>query len=185
MIADKNFKFKTNVSFDYYEKKTDATACLSKAGADAIQKEKMAFFEQDVTVPQFLSLATSGHTFCNLFDYDPNKQYWVSFSTGNHLTDPEYKKGKHKGGMKLCMKADQFFKGSQAVFIDIDKTKYTTVPEYLAQLRYKPTCVYMSYSDSLLKHGIASRRFRMVYVFDRILEKKNCNMYRKPLLIAL
>lgn len=172
MIADKNFKFKTNVSFDYYEKKTDATACLSRAGADAIQKEKMAFFEQDVTVPQFLSLATSGHTFCNLFDYDPNQQYWVSFSTGNHLTDPEYKKGKHKGGMKLCMKADQFFKGSQAVFIDIDKTKYTTVPEYLAQLRYKPTCVYMSYSDSLLKHGIASRRFRMVYVFDRILGKE-------------
>lgn len=103
-----NFTFRTNVSLDYYEKKSDATACLSREGANAIGKNKMAFTEVSITVPQFLELATSGHAFCNLYDYDPNQKYWVEISDGKMTqTYPVYKNGPNKGAMKLSTKSDQ------------------------------------------------------------------------------
>ena len=172
MIAISNYKFRINVSIDSYITKKEATACLSKAGAKTIGKEKMAFVEVPLTVSDFLQLATSGHTFCNLFDIDPDKRYWVKNSEGkSYKVYPVYKKGRNKGAMKLTFKADVFFKGAQAVFVDVDNTKYRDVRSYLEALTYKPTCVYMSFSDNIEKHGIVSRRFRLVYVFDRILNK--------------
>lgn len=69
------------------------------------------------------------------------------------------------------MKSDKFFAGTQTVFVDVDYTKYDNISDYLGTLTYCPTCVYMSFSDKKEKHGILSRRFRMVYVFDKILNK--------------
>lgn len=172
MQTKTNFKFTTNVSIDYYEKKTDASACLSKEGAKAVNKSKMAFKVQDVTVPEFLSLATNGYTFCNLFAYDPNQKYWITTTQGKSFKQyPVYKNGQNKGAMKLTFKADNYFYGSQVVFVDVDNTRFKTVPEYLSRLRYQPTCVYMSYSDNVEKNGVVSRRFRLVYVFDQVLGK--------------
>ena len=82
MIKNSNHKFRINVSLDTYTTKKEATACLSKVGAKAAGKEKMAFIEESVTVDDFLDLAISGHAFCNLFDIDPNKRYWVKNSEG-------------------------------------------------------------------------------------------------------
>ncbi len=164
-----NFKFRTNVSVETYKDKKEATACLSAAGANAVGKSKMAFKEQSVSVAGFLGLATSGHAFCNLFDFDPNTEYWVSTSSGQHyLSYPVYRKGENKGAMKLSFKSDQFFKGSQTVFVDIDFTRYTTIDDYVSTLTWKPTCVYMSFSDNKEKHGVVSRRFRLVYVLDEV-----------------
>ena len=171
MLTDDNFRFRTNVSLDYYEKKTDAIACLSREGASKIGKNKMAFQEVSVSVPEFLSLATTGHAFCNLFDYDPNVKYWIEGADGkkSHVF-PVYKNGPNKGAMKLSTKSDQFFKGAQTVFVDVDNTKFTSVKDYLSTLTYTPTCVYMSFSDGLAKgkDGVISRRFRLVYVLDQI-----------------
>jgi hypothetical protein len=173
MIKISNYKFRINASLDTYTTKKEATACLSKVGAKTAGKEKMAFIERSVTVDEFLELAISGHAFCNLFDIDPNKQYWVKNSEGKkYQVYPVYRKGKNKGGMKLTFKSDIFFKGAQAIFVDIDNTRYRTIPEYINCLTYKPTCVYMSFSDNTEKHGVLSRRFRLVYVFDRILNKE-------------
>ena len=173
MITINNFRFRVNVSIDTYTNKKEATACLSRVGAKTIEKEKMAFVEKSLLVSDFLELATSGHTFCNLFNIDPNKQYWVKKSDGKkYLEYPVYKYGKNKGGMKLTFKCDEFFKGAQAIFVDIDNTKFSTIPEYIKCLSCKPTCVYMSFSDNTEKHGIISRRFRLVYVFDRLLNKE-------------
>ena len=72
-MIDRNFTFRVNISNDWYEKKTDATACLSLKGAKYLGKEKMAFREYDVTVDQFLEGATKGYTFCNLFEFDPSR----------------------------------------------------------------------------------------------------------------
>lgn len=164
-----NFRFQTNVSIDTYKDKREATACLSAAGAKAVGKSKMAFMEQSVSTAEFLGLATSGHAFCNLFDIDPNKKYWVESSNGQHFESfPVYKNGPNKGAMKLTFKADQFFKGSQTVFVDIDFTRYTAIPEYISTLTLPPTCVYMSFSDNKEKHGEVSRRFRLVYVLDEV-----------------
>ena len=76
MRIDENFKFWTTVSRDAYEKKTDASACLSSIGAKAIGKEKMAFYRQEVTIEEFLMLAIKGHAFCNLFSFDTTQEYW-------------------------------------------------------------------------------------------------------------
>ena len=173
MIKISNYKFRINVSLDTYTTKKEATACLSKVGAKTAGKEKMAFIERYVTIDDFLDLAISGHAFCNLFDIDPNKKYWVKNSEGKkYQVYPVYRKGMNKGGMKLTFKSDIYFKGAQAIFVDIDNTKYRTIPEYINCLSFKPTCVYMSFSDNTEKHGVVSRRFRLVYVFDRILNKE-------------
>ena len=177
-----NFKFRVNVSNDYYVKKTDASACLSKDGAKSIGKVKMAFREQDVTVDEFLQYALNGYAFCNLFHFDTNQSYW--FETGNgqrYQTTPLYKNGKNKGCMRIEFKSDRFFIGAQTVFVDIDLTRFELIPEYLACLTYKPTCVYMSYSDKLEKDKVTSRRFRMVYVFDRIMGKDDLNVISRTI----
>lgn len=172
MKKDKNFRFQTNVSLDTYRTKKDAISCLSSKGAAAIGKNKMAFKQQSLSTDEFLTLATGGHTFCNLFMYDPTKKYWFQDKEGKwHYCYPEYQNGKNKGGMKLCMKRDEFFEGAQTVFVDIDYTKYDNIRDYVSTLTYQPTCVYMSYSDKQEKSGRVSRRFRLIYVFDKILTK--------------
>ena len=54
MIKDSTFRFHTSISQEGYQNKTDATACLSKLGADAIGMNKMAFYRLSVTVDEFL-----------------------------------------------------------------------------------------------------------------------------------
>ena len=173
MFKSEFFQFQTNVSLDIYQSKTDAIACLSSKGAAAIGKNKMAFKVQTVTVGQFISLAINGHAFCNLFQYDPTIKYWIQSKEGKwYLEYPEYQKGANKGGMKLCMKRDEYFAGAQTIFVDVDYTRYNNVHDYISTLKYTPTCVYMSFSDRKEKQGRVSRRFRMVYVFEQVLNKK-------------
>lgn len=180
MYTDKNFVFSVNVSRDNYANKGEASACLSLAGAKAVGKVKMAFSETCLTVDQFLQQALSGHSFCNLFDYDPNQKYWIETSGGKRYQSyPVYRQGRNKGCMKLNFKSDRFFRGSQTVFVDIDYTRFKTIPEYLDCLTLKPTCAYMSYSDKLEKDGVTSRRFRLVYVMDRELNKMNMNIVNR------
>lgn len=180
MKTDSNFVFRVNVSNDSYTTKSEASACLSRAGAEAVGKVKMAFREKSLTVDQFLQQALTGHSFCNLFDYDPNQKYWLETSAGKRYQSyPVYRQGQNKGCMKLNFKSDRFFRGSQTVFVDIDYTRFKTIPEYLDCLTLKPTCAYMSYSDGLEKDGITSRRFRLVYVLDRELNKMNMNIVNR------
>lgn len=173
MLEIKNFRFQTNVSYEGYQCKSDASACLSTRGAKAIGKETMSFVQMSVTTSEFLDYATNGHAFCNLFHFDANKKYPFQKSDGQwYQTYPTHHRGNHKGAMKLCMKSDKFFMGAQTVFVDVDYTRFTDVREYLGTLSYPPTCVYMSFSDRKEKKGISSRRFRMVYIFDRVLNEK-------------
>ena len=173
MKTQTDFKFTLNVSNEPYECKGDALACLSSAGAKAIGKNKMAFKEQTITVSEFLGLATSGYTFCNLYQFDESKKYWIENKKHQkYLMYPTYQRGAAKGCMKVCFKRDDFFKSAQVVFVDVDLTKYQTVEEYISVLRFKPTCVYMSYSDGLEKHGVVSRRFHLVYIFEKPLDKE-------------
>ena len=167
----KNYGFSINVSVEAYKSKEEAGKCLYKEGAKELGREKMAFFEKHITVDEFLNYATSGHTFCALFDYDPDQMYWIENSLGKkEKISPVYRRGKNIGAMNIKMKRDQFFRGSQAIFVDVDYTKFSDVKDYIDALTYKPTCVYMSYSDKLEKRGKISRRFRLVYVFDQILD---------------
>ena len=59
MRIDSNFVFRVNVSNDSYMTKSEASACLSRAGAEAVGKVKMAFREKSLTVDQFLQRSFS------------------------------------------------------------------------------------------------------------------------------
>lgn len=173
MKKDNTFKFRTSISREGYEDKKTAQLCLSTKSAKAIGKVKMAFKEQEVTVDEFIDYAISGHAFCNLFKFDENKKYLFTnaYRDKNGIyhstyTFPIYKVGLNKGCFKLSFKSDAFFRGSQTVFVDVDFTHYDSLESYISCLTYKPTCAYYSYSDNIDKHGIISRRFRLVYVFD-------------------
>lgn len=170
MKRDEQFKFKTSISREGYENKDTAKMCLSSITSKKIGKAKMAFKETEVTVTEFLNYAVNGYAFCNLFRFDENKKYWIKKGVHNTLTYPVYKNGVNKGYFKLTFKADDYFYGSQTIFVDIDYTHFQEISDYINCLRYKPTCVYTSYSDKADKHGIVSRRFRLVYVFDTILD---------------
>lgn len=173
-----NFYFNINVSREFYETKEEARACLSREGAQAVGKSKMAFKETFINITEFLRLATSGYSFCNLFTFDPNQLYWIQSSDGTwNKTYPVYRKGPNKGCMNIKMKSNQFFYGAQAIFVDIDFTRFKNVKDYLALLTIPPSCVYMSYSDNKTKKmkdrgEVCSRRFRMVYLFEEILTKE-------------
>ena len=168
MIVNANFRFLVNISLEGYKCKTDATACLSRAGSKAIGMNKMAFQEMYVTPMEFLSYATSGHTFCNIFEFDKDS-YWITTEKGHFKCSPFYHRGANKGAMKLSFKADEYFKGAQVVFVDVDYTSFTTIEEYVDSIMLKPTAVYPSYSDNTDKHGVISSRFRLVYVFSHLL----------------
>ena len=173
MREDQYFRFSTNVSVESYKSKEEACKCLDRKGAKEIGRETMAFREQTITVSDFLSLAISGHTFCALFDYDPQKKIEKVSPQGHpYKTYPVFKGKKiNAGAMKPGVKADEFFKGSQVIFVDVDYTRFQNVPDYLYTLTFPPTCVYMSYSDKKDKGGVISRRFRLVYVFDQLLNR--------------
>ena len=170
-----DFRFALNVSAEGYEKKTDASACLSSAGAKAIKRKKMCFFEMNLTVNEFIEKAFEGHSFCALFRFKENKKYWYENRLGRkYLAYPHYTKDtitSTKGGLKIDFKRDEYFSGAQVIFIDIDNTKYTNLEEYIEKLTFKPTMVYMSYSDGKEKNGVISRRFHLCYIFDKILNK--------------
>lgn len=173
MKINKDFKFILNISNEGYNKKTDATACLSAKGAEAISRKKMCFFENTVTVDEFLEKAQQGHSFCAIYRFEADTKYWYKNKKGQKfLGYPHYKRNSGTstlGGLKIDFKRDEYFTGSQVIFIDVDNTKYTDVNEYINTLQFKPTMVYMSYSDNKDKGGITSRRFHLCYVFDTLL----------------
>ena len=59
----------------------------------------------------------------------------------------------------------EHFKGSYGVFIDCDH-QTVTLEEKLSQMTLKPTIWYRTFSDK-----VEDRRFRFVYIFDRLLTK--------------
>ena len=61
------------------------------------------------------------------------------------------------------------FIGSYTVYVDVDKTQYGSMYEYIDKLTYKPTFAYYSYCDGIDKKGVISRRFRLCYVFNQMI----------------
>ena len=194
MFHNANFNFSIAHSINCYKTKEQSKIALSLKGVRAYNStkenpdehlSKMAFVRDFISISTFAEMATSGYTFCNLFSYDPNRKYRTTGKWRSSIW-PEYRFGKNKGGMKMQMKADEYYEGSQCFFVDIDYTGYQNIGDYIANLKLKPTVVYMSYSDKVCKIdkkqknnpkydtkiGIKSRRFRLCYVFNEIIYGK-------------
>ncbi len=175
------FRFSINKSSDFYECKDQAVSCLTGKGAKANNKLRMAFKEEQLTVDEFITSAVSGFSFCNLFSYE-DKKYWVKSNNYWSLTYPYYQRGKNKGCLKIQFKKDDHFAGSQALFFDIDYTNAKNMFDYISRLDKKPTCGYYSYSNDKMKGGVISSRFRLVYIFDEILDRINFKRLYKNIL---
>lgn len=172
MREDRNFKFKVNISVDHYESKSQATSCLTAKGGQEVGKNKMSFIEKEVDIDEFVKKALEGHSFCGLFDVNPNVKYWIKRKNGRKMKMyPVYRRGASNGALKIEFKRNEFFKGAHAVFVDVDETRFDDVGEYIDSLTLKPSFVYMSYSDGKDKGGKVSRRFHMVYIFEEELDK--------------
>lgn len=137
----KNMTFRISVSVEGYEKKDDAQQCVSNGEAvREKRKEVTKFKEMELSVNDFVELATTGHTFCGLFKHK-------------------------KGNFTARTKSGKNYKGSQVVFIDIDETRFETMVDFIDVLSYPPTVGYYSFNDKDVAGG---RRFRLVYVLDKV-----------------
>jgi len=183
----KDYKFPVSISREGYNSKEEVTTCLTRGGAKGLGKEPMAFKEQTVTIDEFANYAITGHSFCNLFNVE-NKKYAPETTSdkvkivykdengnenkkgGQYLI---YQSGKNRGFFKMSAKRNDLFKGSYTIFVDIDKESYSDdIEEYIGALTYTPTVTYTSFSDKVDKEKTGySRRFRMVYVFDSMLNR--------------
>ena len=168
---DSTYTFRTSISREGYDSKEQSRLCLSSETCPE-GKSKMAFKQHSVTISKFAEYATDGYSFCALFSYNPDKYYWIIESSGRkYQLKPVYSRGLNKGCFRMQFKSEEFFVGTQTIFVDIDLTHYDNVDDYLNCLTYKPTVTYLSFSDNIKKNGVISRRFRMVYVFDTVLNK--------------
>jgi len=168
-----DYRFEIGLSVNAYQSKEETKLCLSTIGAKSAKMDKLAFYNHTtISVEEFEYYATNGYCFCNLFNYDATRKYYrentnPKFNFNFVYEYPEYRRGNNKGAMKLQFKCDDFFEGSQCVFVDVDYTKFETMQEYIHVLVMKPTLCYCTFSDRIK----GTRKFRLCYVFDSILDE--------------
>ena len=88
-----------------------------------------------------------------------------------HLFNPE--NTRKDGSFGSSEKKDQNFRGSYVIGVDIDKTSYGSMSEFVSTLTLKPSLSYTSYSNmqfNCKKCCMNGARFRLIYVFDELIE---------------
>lgn len=165
MKKDSSYSFIVSISRDQYLNKAQVLAAISnKEIGIQLRKQhgverKIAFRNTTVTPSQLLDLALDGYTFCTLHSNFPNP-------SSHYVTDD--------GCYYLSGKADKYFVGSYFIGIDIDSTDYATPQDFVSRLSHQPTFWYtslshMQYDD---EGNCKGPRFRLIYVFDDIIQDK-------------
>lgn len=155
MKIDSNFNFEVSVSEDAYTDKVISGAMIGSSKVEenrnirkkyGFQSNKGIGYKRITTnSKQLLDCMINGKVMCNLFN------------------PKHYRKD---GTFGSSEKIDMNFEGSFIVSVDIDKTHFSTAEEYISKLQTKPTFWYTSYSNQQAGKGA---RFRMMYVFDRMI----------------
>ena len=168
MESNKDFQFEVSISKDAYKSKEETNAATASGDEGKARRKalgltnKICFKEQEVTVEQLLERVFEGHTFCYLFGgFPPNTDEKTYVRKDGYFT--------------MSGKADRFFKGTYIVGVDIDDTTYESAEEFISKLSLQPTFWYTTLSNKQKdknKDGILDARFRMMFVFDRIIEDK-------------
>ena len=107
----------------------------------------ISFYRVEVTPRTLLEQLLEGRVFCHLF---------------------QPKKTRKDGSFGSSEKTNDNFRGSYIIGVDIDKTNYNLAREYVATLTQKPTFYYTSYSNKQMGKGA---RFRLIYVFDELIQE--------------
>lgn len=168
MECNKDFRFEVSISKDAYKSKEETNAATASGDEGKARRKalgltnKICFKEQEVTVEQLLERVLEGHTFCYRFgEFPPNTDEKTYVRKDGYFT--------------MSGKADCFFKGSYVVGVDIDDTAYESAEEFISKLSLQPTFWYNTLSNKQKdknKDGILDARFRMMFVFDRIIGDK-------------
>ena len=168
MEKRKDFKLTTNLSKVGYSSKDDCTAAIMNNRKYLKEKgmETMRFKEQVLTIDEFVEKIINGYSFCALYSYEVGKKVYINSNVRPYYTEPVEK----DGYMKRCIKRTDYWKSTQIISVDIDETNHKDIEKYLTLLTYQPTFTYTTFSDRLKNNGM--RRFRLVYVFDRQLNKE-------------
>ena len=178
MKNDNNFVFSVSLSVDSYKDKKDATESIAttKLARKHGHQKKMSFKKEEVDVDLFAQYIKSGYSYCgSLFLLD--KDYTETFTTkdgGKYTSTPYYK---DDGSLKAQFKSDRYFSCGQVFSIDIDGTRFNDPEAYVSALTLKPTFYYTSPSDD--PEGL--RKFRLVYVFEHLLDKDGYEMATKAI----
>ena len=168
MEINTDFRFEVSISKDAYKSKEETNAATASGDEGKARRKalgltnKICFKEQEVTVEQLLERVLEGHTFCYRFgEFPPNTDEKTYVRKDGYFT--------------MSGKADRFFKGTYIVGVDIDDTTYESAEEFISKLSLQPTFWYTTLSNKQKdknKDGILDARFRMMFVFDRIIGDK-------------
>ena len=156
MKQDENYYFRVSLSTDHFINKEICNAMIGTTKDEENRKirEKygfnpnrgIGFKEVEVNSKELLQELLQGRTFCHLFNPKHFRQ---------------------DGSFGSSEKTNENFRGSYVIGIDIDKTEYPTVRDFVEKLSKKPTFYYTSYSNKQLGKGA---RFRLIYVFNELIE---------------
>lgn len=169
MKQDNNYKFRVSISKDSYNSKEEVTAAICGNREDRKRlniKYKMGFIETEVTPSELLNYGLNGKSFCNLFHNIPS----TIKENGRVINLIR----KSDGAFGLNAKKDLYFFGSYCICFDIEDTRYKSAKEFIGKLTYKPTLYYSTFSNYQLREDGTNKgaRFRLIYVFDRLIQEK-------------
>ena len=158
MCTREDYGFNVSISLEGYYDKVISGAMIGSSkdpNNKAVRKsygfsaaKGIGYKETFLTAQQLHDALVSGHVFCHLFN--PTKL-------------------RKDGTFGSSQKKNDYFKGSYVVGIDIDKTNYSSVEDFIEKLSMKPTIYYTSYSNKQEGKGA---RFRLLYVFDELIRNK-------------
>lgn len=158
MEINKDYKFTVSVSKDRYINKEISGAMIASGKNEEVKEIRkkygfkknsgVGYIESTETPETLLDKLLNGAVMCNLFNVSRFRK---------------------DGTFSSSEKKDDNFKGSFTVGVDIDHTSFKSVEDYVDRLTYKPTFYYTSYSNEQPNKGV---RFRMIYVFDTMIENK-------------
>ena len=120
----------------------------------------ISFRKTEVTCSELLSAIEEGASFCSLFDTSKER---IRISKGKQYTI----KPRKDGSFSSTFKCNETFLGSYTLGVDIDKTGFKNVEEYVSYLSLKPTIYYTTYSNLQPEKGA---RFRLIYVLDQMID---------------
>lgn len=157
MQSNEDFRFDISLSKESFVNKTISNAMIGKSSQTNRQIRKEYGFKSSrgvsfdgdlyLTPSELLDYLLKGHVFCHNFQ--------------------PYQRRKD-GTFGSSQKKKRYFRYTNIIGVDIDKTNYMSVKEYIDTLRLKPTFWYTSYSH--LKYNEEKKyggpRFRLIYVFN-------------------
>lgn len=163
MTEDADYKFEVSLSDEVFVNKEISNAMTGSTKDEENRKIRKrygfksnrgtSFRKTEVTIRQLYDSMISGKCFTNIFS---PKQF-------------------HKDGtFGLSEKKDENFEGAYTIGVDIDDTNYSDVEDYVSALSLKPSFYYTSYSNMQYDKNekFKGARFRLIYVFDSLIQNK-------------